>query len=93
MNKSNLKTFLYTALICILVFGVIKLFFVALPYLLLAGIVTWIVVKVYTFFKTKKSNVTSKDNYETTTTTTKVDENKDGFDTSKAIDVDFKDVD
>jgi hypothetical protein len=91
MNKSNLKTFLYTALICIIVFGVIKLFFVALPYLVMAGILTWIGVKVYSFFKSKKSNVTSKENYESTTT--KVDDNKDGFDTSKAIDVDFKDID
>jgi len=91
MNKSSLKTILYTILICIIMFAVVRLFFVALPYLLIAGITTWIVFKVYSFFKSKKSNVASESNYESTTT--KVEDNKDGFDTSTAIDVDFKDAD
>ena len=91
MNKNNLKTYLYTISICIIIFGVIKIFFAALPYLLLAGFATWIGFRVYNFIKTKKGDVSTRANYESTKT--KDDENKDGFDTSKAIDVEFKEVD
>lgn len=90
MNKSNVKTFLYTILICLIIFGVMKFLFVALPYIIIAGVVTWLSFKVYNFFKSKKGNSTNNSKNEPKISDVEV--NKDSVDTSKAIDVDFKDV-
>lgn len=92
MNKSVFKTVVYTALICLIVFGAISIFFRILPYLILTGIVIWIVVKIYGLFNSKKISA-ARENKFTATTNKEEKDNNDGVDTSEAIDVDFKDVD
>jgi Ca2+/Na+ antiporter len=89
MNNS-LKTLTYTILFCIIIFVVVKLFIIALPFLLLAGVITWIVYKIYSFYRTKKYTESKNDDYNKTYSN---NNEKDDTDTSKAIDVDYKDVD
>ena len=91
MEKQGLKTILYTVLICIIIFAVVRLFFVALPYLIIAGVVAWVSFKLFSYFKSKKSGVTSRGKYQPSDV--KEPDNQDDLDTKKAIDVDFKDAD
>lgn len=94
MNR-NLKFALYF-IITILVIGVVaKVFITLLPFLLAIILVMWIIFKVRGYFtKNKKSDYNSE--YEETYTYESHDNNAssdDDFDTSKAIDVDYEEVD
>lgn len=89
MNKGTLRTIMYIALGVLIFSVVINLFFSILPYLLVGGVVIYVVTKVVGYFNSKKSkrdsNESTNNNYEVY-----VD---DSIDTSNAIDVDFEDVD
>lgn len=95
MNR-NLKFALYF-IITILVIGVVAgLFIRLLPYLLAAILVMWIIFKIRGYFtKNKKSDYNRE--YEETYTYESGDNNTtssdDDFDTSKAIDVDYEEID
>ncbi|WWU65850.1 hypothetical protein QJR26_05655 [Clostridium baratii] len=96
MNR-NLKFALYF-IITILVIGVVAgLFIRLLPYLLAAILVMWIIFKIRGYFtKNKKSDYNRE--YEETYTYESHDNNTtssddDDFDTSKAIDVDYEEID
>ena len=96
MNR-NLKFALYF-IITILVIGVVaKVFITLLPFLLAAILVMWIIFKVRGYFtKNKKSDYnreyeetyTYESHYNNTTSSDDYD-----FDTSKAIDVDYEEID
>ena len=98
MNR-NLKFALYF-IITILVIGVVaKVFITLLPFLLVAILVMWIIFKIRGYFnKNKKSDYnreyeepyTYESHDNNTTSSTNYD---DDFDTSKAIDVDYEEVD
>lgn len=97
MNR-NLKFALYF-IITILVIGVVAgLFIRLLPYLLAAILVMWIIFKIRGYFtKNKKSDYNREYEesytYESRYNNTTSSANDDDFDTSKAIDVDYEEVD
>ncbi len=87
MNKSYLKTILY------IIIGVIVavVFVRILPYLLLAGGVAYVVLKIVRYLKDKTDGVRFENNSSYTSNSDKV-HTEDEVDPSQAIDVDFKDV-
>ena len=97
MNR-NLKFALYF-IITILVIGVVAgLFIRLLPYLLAAILVMWIVFKIRGYFTKNKKNDYNREyeetyTYESRDNTTTSSATDDDFDTSKAIDVDYEEVD
>ena len=96
MNR-NLKFALYF-IITILVIGVVAgLFIRLLPYLLAAILVMWIIFKIRGYFTKNKKNDYNRE-YEETYKYESHDNNTissddDDFDTSKAIDVDYEEID
>ncbi|MDD6796389.1 MAG: hypothetical protein PUE01_13465 [Clostridiaceae bacterium] len=85
MNKNSLNIFI-GILVTFLVFGLIlKL----VPFFLITGVIVWAGIKVYGFFSNKKFKKKSIDNSFETTSDYQVN---DDFNTSEAIDVDYKDV-
>ncbi|MEG1004288.1 hypothetical protein [Clostridium sp.] len=95
MNK-NFKFALYF-IITILVIGVVAGFFIRiLPYLILIGLIMWAIFKIRAYFSRNKNEYDNNDYKETYTYESPENETKDDeeeFDTSKAIDVDYEEVD
>ena len=87
MNSNTLKTIGITSIIIVLIMFILKLFIKALPYVIIVGVVLWVILNIIGFInnrKAKKSsdfeNINNRDNNYS-------DEE------SKVIDVDYKDVD
>ena len=92
MNKSTLRTLGYTALGVIVFLVIARLFFAILPYLLIGGGVIYLVTKILGYFNSKKKS--SENTYSSTYTNNDYESyTDDTVDPSKAIDVDYEDVD
>ena len=93
MNKGTIKTIVYILVGFIIISAVVSFFFWALPYLLVIGLAIWIGTKIYGAFK-KKNNSNSGQYSSTTYYSVDNDDvyEEETFDTSSAIDVDYKDV-
>ena len=88
MNKNTINTFIVVA-IAVLALG---LFLKILPYLIIAGLVTWAAFKVYGYFNSKKQDKRTNKSYTSSIYTEDVTGQEDVYNTSEAIDVDYKDV-
>ena len=95
MNK-NFKTILYFIIVILIISAIFKLFIKILPYMILLILALWIISKVNSYInRSKKTSDTysnqSDDNYSNTDDDTIFDD--DFEDPSKAIDVDYEEVD
>lgn len=98
MNR-NFKLAMYFIITIVIIGLVASAFIMILPYVILAVVVVWGIFKIRGYFnknKYKKDN----ENYSETYTykssndeASKYESNDDDFDTSKAIDVDYEEVD
>ncbi|MGL5646796.1 MAG: hypothetical protein ACRDDY_03010 [Clostridium sp.] len=89
----NFKGLIYTLIALFVVFLMTKFLLGALPYIIVAILIIWGIFK----FKTRKSRKKEKADetiYNSTyeDKSSKNDDESDDFDTSKAIDVEFEDV-
>lgn len=92
MNKSTLKTVMYIALGILIFSVVVNLFFTIFPYLLIGGVVIYLVTKIVGYFSSKKKS--NENSYSTKYTSNDYEPYvDDSTDISNAIDVDFEDVD
>lgn len=89
----NLKSMGIIAVVCLIIFAVLLLFFKALPYLLLIGLAIWVISRGRGMFtkKRKDSYYQNGNNDNTYNNVEKVEIND--IDTSEAIDVDFHEID
>ncbi|MGL4850543.1 MAG: hypothetical protein ACRC28_16760 [Clostridium sp.] len=89
----NFKGLLYTLITLFVLFLVTKFILGALPYIIVAILIIWGIFKIKKKTSHKKEDVEEKiytSTYESKSN--EEDEENDDFDTSKAIDVDFEDV-
>ncbi len=102
MNR-NFKIAMYFIITIVIIGLVAAAFITILPYAILAAVVLWGIFKIRGYFnknKYKNQYKNDNENYSETYTysssndkTDKYEVNDDDFDTSKAIDVDFEEVD
>lgn len=89
MNKRNLNIFIGF----IIAFFVVGLILRLLPYFLLAGCIAWIGMKIYGFFRRdKEPKEFNKYEYTYENEEINKDDDLNDVDTSKAIDVDYKEL-
>ena len=86
MNKYSLKTIGIIAIVCLIRAGILSVFFKILPYLVIAGAVTWGVSTIIKAFKKGSRGNTDDVVYNDTV------QNNDQ-DIVEVIDVDYKDAD
>lgn len=86
MNKNWWKSMLVVTIACLIIFGILKIFFKTLPYLLLIALIIYVIAKIKGYINSKKKvhNISENDCY--TTPYSEDDEN------GKVIDVDYKEV-
>lgn len=88
MNNNTLKTIGITSIIIVILMFILKLFIKALPYVIIVGVVLWIVLNIIGFINNRKS----KKNKNSSDYTNDIDSEY-SDDDPEVIDVDYKDVD
>lgn len=92
MDKNIFKNLIITIGIGIIIIACTALFIQLLPFLIIGGIVIWLVVVIIR--KIKKFNIAnSRDEYKDDTSNPDEYTESESFDTSEAIDVDYKEID
>lgn len=96
MNR-NFKMAMYFLITILVIGAVATLMITILPYVIITGLIIWAIFKIRKYINQRKNKYNS---YEETTTYTSSDDNlhnegnvDEEYDTSKAIDVDYEDVD
>ena len=86
MDKNWWKSMLIVTVACLVIFGVLKIFFKTLPYLLIIALVIYVITKIRNFISSKKKvhNI-NKSNIETDTYSS-------DDESGEVIDVDYKEV-
>lgn len=88
MNNNTLKTIGITSIIIVILMFILKLFIKALPYVIIVGVVLWIVLNIIGFINNRKA----KKNRNSNNYTSDID-NEYSDEAPEVIDVDYKDID
>lgn len=86
MDKNWWKSMLVVTVACLVIFGVLKIFFKTLPYILIIALVIYVISKVSDFIRSKRK-VHNIDNSTINSDTYSSDDEN-----GEVIDVDYKDV-
>lgn len=90
MNSNMLKTIGITSIIIVLLMFILKLFIKALPYVIIAGVVLWVILNIIGFINNRKAK-----KYKNSSDFENVNNRDNSYsdEAPKVIDVDYKDVD
>lgn len=88
MNKNSFKNILIVVVVAAIFFVVINLFIALLPWLIIGGLLIWIIKSI-----TKKVKKSKYENKETFNEEAEQYYDSDNIDITEAIDVDYKEID